>query len=73
MFICSEPNTIVIEGLKCDTSGIATVCYKDLAYALGHHYVGLMYRDKICHWIEAAEVEPAVKYYLNIIMQTQGN
>ena len=66
---CSEPNTIVIEGLKCGADDFSTLCYSDLSYVLGHHYVGLLYEHKQCNWIEAANIEPAIKYYLSIIFK----
>ena len=64
---CSEPSTIVIEGLKCGADDLSTLCYSDFSYVLGHHYVGLLYEHRQCNWIEADNIEPAIKYYLSLL------
>ena len=64
-----EPGTIIIEG-ACFDSLFPKMnhCYEYSAFVLGHRYATINYPNTTCNGLQAADIQPVVKYYLQSLL-----
>ena len=68
MVFC-ESGTVIIEGVCFDwMQPKLNHCYEHTALVLGHRYVAVNYPSTSCHYFQAADIKPVVKYFLHSLL-----
>lgn len=65
----SEPGTIVVEGM-CRVFYTA-LCFRNLAYTLGHRYYGFLKEDSCLNYT-AKDFERPMEFYVNLVNQSKA-